>query len=557
MINKVPKQSDSWVGSRAIKHLVVDTAPLVTAPVSSLRNTAAHYLVTPDVVHELRDKRGRNVLDEAKLQLPADTLVDGQEPDELHRAREGFEVREPSAESVARITSFARKTGDLAVLSSADIRVLALCLTIELEENGTWRVREFPGQQLTGPPKEDKKDEPAAAGEAQVEDKEGEAQVEDKGKGKEEKAVAPTSGVDELAGEVEALKVDEAASRDEPAAEAATTDAGDAPAPASSTASASSAPAPAPAPSSAPAPTATASTSNGADDADDAGDVSDAESDSSAGSWITPDNVHDHQVRDLGLFESAEAQAASAHASTSRAQQPKPKTIMKAAVLTGDFAMQNVALQMGLNVLGSGGKRVREVRTWVLRCHACFKLCKNPDKRFCPSCGGATLLRTSITYVPVSPQHPQGYILHLKANFNYRLRGTQFSMANPKMGKAGGGVNAEMVVREDQKEWVRGVKSAEIRRDKEQRALQKSVLDDEKRGKRSGPAGSSAGWFAEAGSLEAQMLGIGGGKGGVDNPKGRRRGGKNGAGGEVRLDKMGLPIIGSGRRNPNEARRRK
>jgi hypothetical protein len=34
-------------------------------------------------------------------------------------------------------------------------------------------------------------------------------------------------------------------------------------------------------------------------------------------------------------------------------------------VLTGDYAMQNVALQMGLNVLGSGGKRVREVRTWV------------------------------------------------------------------------------------------------------------------------------------------------------------------------------------------------
>jgi len=448
-------------------------------------------------------------------------------------------------------------------------------------------VREFPGQQLTGPPKEDKKDEPAAVG-AAPEDTEGDAQAEDKGKGKEQDEAAPTTGVDELVGEVETLKVDEPASQNELAPEAATIGAGDAPAPAPSTSSSSSAaPAPAPAPSPAPAPpAAAASTTNGTADADDdAGDVSDAESDSSAGSWITPDNVHDHQVRDLGLFESAEAQAASAQASTSKAQQqpPKPKTIMKAAVLTGDFAMQNVALQMGLNVLGSGGKRVREVRTWVLRCHACFKcvplslsnspfassahrtdssappcrLCKNPDKRFCPSCGGATLLRTSITYVPVSPQHPQGYILHLKANFNYRLRGTQFSMANPKMGKAGGGVNAEMVVREDQKEWVRGVKSAEIRRDKEQRALQKSVLDDEKRGKRSGPAGSSAGWFAEAGSLEAQMLGIGGGKGGVDNPKGRRRGGKNGAGGEVRLDKMGLPIIGSGRRNPNEARRRK
>jgi hypothetical protein len=37
--------------------------------------------------------------------------------------------------------------------------------------------------------------------------------------------------------------------------------------------------------------------------------------------------------------------------------------------------------------------------------------------------GGGT---TSITYVPVSPQNPQGYILHLKSNYNYRLRGTQY-----------------------------------------------------------------------------------------------------------------------------------
>lgn len=120
-----------------------------------------------------------------------------------------------------------------------------------------------------------------------------------------------------------------------------------------------------------------------ADDDDGDGDVSDAESDSSTGSWITPDNVHAHKVRDLGLFEAPEASTSgSAAASTSTsnvsgaaapAKAPKPKTIMKSAVLTGDFAMQNVALQMGLNVLGSGGKRVREVRTWVLRCHACFK----------------------------------------------------------------------------------------------------------------------------------------------------------------------------------------
>lgn len=167
----------------------------------------------------------------------------------------------------------------------------------------------------------------------------------------------------------------------------------------------------------------------------------------------------------------------------------------------------------------------------------------------------------------MSPQNPQGYILHLKSNYNYRLRGTQYSMPNPKVGRASGAQQAAPVVREDQKEWIRGVKSAEIRKHKEERALQKALLDDEER-KNLIPGGSggsyavsasanAAGWFAQAGTLEAQMLGIGGGKGGIENPKGRRRGGKNGQGGEVRLDKSGLPIIGSGRRNPNEARRRK
>lgn len=186
------------------------------------------------------------------------------------------------------------------------------------------------------------------------------------------------------------------------------------------------------------------------------------------------------------------------------------------------------------------------------------RLCKNPDKRFCPSCGGATLLRTSITYVPATPQNPQGYILHLKANYNYRLRGTQYSLPNPKMGRAGG-AHSEIVTREDQKEWIRGVKSAEVRREKEQRALAKQLLDDEEKRKAGLEVNSStsAAWFDQTGSLEAQMMGIGGGKGGIENPKGRRRGGKNGAGGEVRLDKSGMPIIGMGRRNVNEARRRK
>lgn len=227
---------------------------------------------------------------------------------------------------------------------------------------------------------------------------------------------------------------------------------------------------------------------------------------------------------------------------------------------------------MGLEV-----SRLFQVRSFLLsslflsarsRHHFCIRLCKNPEKRFCPSCGGATLLRTSITYVPSTPQNPQGYILHLKQNYNYRLRGTQYSLPTPQMGKAGGlGKKAAPVLREDQKEWIKGVKSNEVRQQKEQRALVKAVLDEEKKGKgkarANGPGGggtSSTGFFQGAGGaygLESAMLGMAGPKGGIEHQKGRRRGGKNGAGGETRLDSSGLPVIGMGRKNPNESRRRR
>lgn len=56
---------------RGIKHLIVDSSPLLTSPLASLRGMASNYLVTPDVVRELRDKKGREVMQEAQLQLPA------------------------------------------------------------------------------------------------------------------------------------------------------------------------------------------------------------------------------------------------------------------------------------------------------------------------------------------------------------------------------------------------------------------------------------------------------------------------------------------------------
>lgn len=121
------------------------------------------------------------------------------------------------------------------------------------------------------------------------------------------------------------------------------------------------------------------------------------------------------------------------------------------------------------------------------------------------------------------------------------------------MGKAGGGVNAEQVLREDQKEWIRGVKTVDHIRQKESRSILRAVLNEQEReasglaprGK-TGAIGGIGGW-GDPDWVPQMNLG---------ETKGRRKGGKNGAGGEVRLDKSGLPLIGSGKKNVNSSRKR-
>jgi RNA-binding protein NOB1 len=89
---------------------------------------------------------------------------------------------------------------------------------------------------------------------------------------------------------------------------------------------------------------------------DDPSDEDDGE-----GEWITPENVALHKSRALDLLPDP-----------SSSRKGKEETI-GAGCMTADFAMQNVLLQMGLNLVGLEGKRIEKVKTWVLRCHACYK----------------------------------------------------------------------------------------------------------------------------------------------------------------------------------------
>lgn len=45
-------------------------------------------------------------------------------------------------------------------------------------------------------------------------------------------------------------------------------------------------------------------------------------------------------------------------------------------IVTADFAMQNVILQMGLKLVSPDGRQIKRISKWVLRCSACFKVTK-------------------------------------------------------------------------------------------------------------------------------------------------------------------------------------
>ncbi|KAH7100539.1 Nin one binding Zn-ribbon like-domain-containing protein [Auriculariales sp. MPI-PUGE-AT-0066] len=233
------------------------------------------------------------------------------------------------------------------------------------------------------------------------------------------------------------------------------------------------------------------------------------EEDDGEGEWITPDNVSRHKARGLELIPddpNAEQQT------------------VAVGCMTADYAMQNVLLHLGLNLLDIEGRRISTVKTWVLRCHACFKLCKDSSKKFCPSCGNATLLRTSITtHAPKEAGGAPVVQVHLKKNFQYRLRGSQYSIPAPKAGSAKRGPGAggnTLILREDQQEWQRAVRKEKIRQEKDERKMLRSL-----------ESGGGTG-FNDPDWIPDILVG-------------------------ARTAQGGLPAIGHGRRNPNERRRKR
>lgn len=163
-------------------------------------------------------------------------------------------------------------------------------------------------------------------------------------------------------------------------------------------------------------------------------------------------------------------------------------------------------------------------------------------KKFCPSCGNATLLRTSVTAkAPTADDATPAFEVHLKKNFVYRNRGTKYSIPKPKPGTAKGGNGEGLILREDQIEYLRAVKHEENRRDREEKRILKQSIQAANAGLT--PTIASGNWMDPDWLPEMLTTGAGG--------KGRHMGNSR-----VPLGPDGMPLIGYGRKNPNERRKR-
>lgn len=413
--------------TKPIHSLVLDAGPIITnqPAVSTILSKAEIVYTTPAVISEIKDESAR---------ARTTTLL-----------QPFLTLRSPVPASVRLIADFARKTGDLSVLSKNDIDVIALTYELECERNhGDWRLRSKPGQKtLNGKPpdrpdrsddrpnpKELTKQSPPATTQADGQSYEQHDITKLAGPTLEAAVEDCTDGTKSTRTHCSSAQTHDTASsaeHEESQSASCQTDA--------------------------------QSYSEDSKERLDHGDATESSSDSDG--WITPSNLKRRQAQDADT-SIVDAQ-----------EQP----VMQAAILTTDFAMQNVILQMNLNLLSPSLQRIKHLKTFILRCHACFQTTKVMTKQFCPRCGGPTLTRVSC-----STDANGQFRLHLKKNMQWNHRGERYSIPKAVHGSANGrnkgggkdGWGHELILTEDQKEYERATLAN--RRQKENSLMDEDYL---------------------------------------------------------------------------------
>ncbi|KAL1957042.1 hypothetical protein VTO42DRAFT_6419 [Malbranchea cinnamomea] len=395
---------------KPVHTIVLDSGPLIknVPPISTLLAQSHALVTTPSVISEIRDPDARDRIE--TLYLPFLTQ------------------RSPKPSSLSFVAEFARKTGDRAVLSKTDLEVIALAYDIECERNGgDWRLRRVPGQKkINGVPptaKADEEQKKESTEEGQGQEKRNEETIDQAAESVEKVVEEVTADLlaTTLCDEKEKFDEKTSTEAEEDPSESVNNEQGE------------------------------GETSTGEEEID--------ESDSDADGWITPSNIKKRQAKDAALAGVS----------------PEPQT-MQVATITTDFAMQNVLLQMNLNLLSTSTlQRIRQLKSYILRCHGCFTTTKDMTKQFCPRCGQPTLTRVSC-----STSANGQFRLHLKKNMQWNNRGNRYSLPKPASGTASGkwkgqgggkgGWGKDLILAEDQKEYIRAL-ADEKRRAKKERDL--------------------------------------------------------------------------------------
>ena len=317
---------------KSVRSMILDTSPILnsTPSISTLLAKCEKLYTVPAIVDEVKDIDARSRFE--TIMLPF--LI----------------IRSPKADSIKFVSDFSRRTGDYSVLSKPDIQVLALAYELDCEQNGSsWTLRKAMGQkglQGSSPKADDTtvkefdragnapSSPPASLITSEID------VLQDPSKATEnDLQVSMTNS----AGDVDANETTQALENLQ-VAESSLEE------------------------------VSVVSTHREPLDLPESNLVkSESESEDSDG-WITPSNLKKQQAKD----ENA-----------SMAPIPKDQ-YMQVATITGDFAMQvntqlidyalnlivrpqNVLLQIGLNLLSTSLQRVKHIRTYILRCHACFE----------------------------------------------------------------------------------------------------------------------------------------------------------------------------------------
>ena len=467
---------------KRIHSVILDAGPLLLnePPLSVLRAKCEEIFTVPAVLGEIRDASARQRLETTVLPF--------------------LTVRDPEQDSVRFMTDFARQSGDSVALSKTDLDVLALAYELECEKNhGDWRLKRTPGQRglngrppiaadetgaevsmlaLGSSPSAQTSDEAISATEnsrlVQPRDLHADMQPsQEPGTGDQTNAESPRrcdngpqlltaasilqqKSLSDVETALAGLHCSEQSSAHgpDPGLNLNTgPEEGTSPkVPAED------------------APPSTVSTLDG--------ESSSSESDG----WITPSNIHCHRV---------------SRRSEPAASDSQPT--LQVATLTTDYALQNVLLLSNLNLLSAASALapIKNLRTTMLRCHACFLVV--PPKRsapasgfagssaqdrpqFCPRCG----LANTLTRVTTTTDAATGVRkLHLKKNMQWSHRGDRYSMPKPVAGSSAGtgkrqsgaggkgsagrqkgcggkgGWGTGLLLAEDQKEYVRAVQEAD------------------------------------------------------------------------------------------------